>query len=75
MFLRLCTPIEGIREKQACDEPDVAQTKDLRDKKGDLVLDLNISPDLSGKIYALEVHTNTFFSNNSGLTVLEKDAT
>ena len=42
-------------------------------KAGDLVSDLEISSDLRGNIYALEVHTNTFFTNNSGLTALEKD--
>ena len=75
MFLQLRTAIGGTGEKQACDGPDVAQTKDLRDKAGDLVSDLKISSDLRGNIYALKVHTNNFFSNNSGLTVLEKDTT
>ena len=73
MFLQLHTTIGGTGEKLACDGPDVAQTKDLRDKTGDLVSDLKISFDLRGNIYTLEVHTNTFFSNNSGLTALEKD--
>ena len=75
MFLQLGTAIGWTGEKQACDGPDVAQTKNLRDKTGDLVSDLKISSDLRGNIYALEVHTNTFFSKNSGLTVLEKDTT
>ena len=39
-----------------------------------LVSDLKIS-DLRGNIYALEVHANTFLTNNIGLTVLEKDTT
>ena len=73
MFLQLHTTIGRTGEKLASDGPDVAQTKDLRDKTGDLVSDLKISSDLRGNIYALEVHTNTFFSNNSGLTALEKD--
>ena len=47
--------------------------KDLRDKQGDLVSDLKISSDWRGNIYALEVHTNTVFSNSGGLTVLEND--
>ena len=75
MFLQLRTAIGGAGEKQACDEPDVAQTKDLRDKTGDLVSDLKISSDLRRNIYALEVLINTLYSNNSGLTVLEKDTT
>ena len=75
MFLQLGTAIGWTGKKQACDGPDVAQTKNLRDKTGDLVSDLKISSDLRGNIYALEVHTNTFFSKNSGLTVLEKDTT
>ena len=73
MFLQLHTTIGVTGEKLACGGPDVAQTKDLCDKTGDLVSDLKISTDLRGNIYALEVHTNTFFSNNSGLTALEKD--
>ena len=75
VFLQLRTAIGGTGEKQARDGPDVAQTKDLRDKTGDLVSDLKIPSDLKGKKYALEVHTNTFFSKSSGLPVLEKDAT
>ena len=75
VFLQLRTAIGGTGEKQAPDGPDVAQTKDLRDKTGDLVSDLKIPSDLKGKKYALEVHTNTFFSKSSGLPVLEKDAT
>ena len=73
--LQLRTAIGGTGEKQARDGPDVTQTKDLRDKTGDLVSDLKIPSDLKGKKYALEVHTNTFFSKSSGLPVLEKDAT
>ena len=75
VFLQLRTAIGGTGEKQARDGPDVAQTKDLRDKTGDLVSDLKIPSGLKGKKYALEVHTNTFFSKSSGLPVLEKDAT
>ena len=58
MFLQLPTAIGETGEKQACDGPDVAQTKDLRDKTGDLVSDLKISSDLKEDIYTLEVHTN-----------------
>ena len=75
MFLQLRTTIGGTGEKQACEGKDVAQTKDLGDKTGDLVSDLKISSDLRGNIYTLEVHTNTFVSNSSRLTVLEKDTT
>ena len=39
-----------------------------------LVSDLKIS-DLRGNIYALEVHANILLTNNSGLTMLEKDTT
>ena len=46
-------------DEYTCDGPDVAQTKDLRDKTGDLVSDLKIS-DWSGNIYALEVQTHFF---------------
>ena len=74
MFLQLRTAIGGTGEKQVCDGPDVVQTKDLRDKTGDLkVSELKVSHDLRGNIYVLEVHTNTFFSSSSGLTALEKD--
>ena len=72
MFLQLCKTIGGTGDESACDGPDVAQTKDLRDKTGDLISDLKISSDWRGNIYALEVHTTPFFSNSSGLTVLEK---
>ena len=48
-------------DERACDGPDVVQAKDLRDKTGDLLLDLKISSDWRGNIYALEVHTNPFF--------------
>ena len=58
VFLQLRTAIGGTGEKQARDGPDVAQTKDLRDKTGDLVSDLKISSDLKKDIYTLEVHTN-----------------
>ena len=75
MFLQLRTAIGGTIEKQAWDGPNVAKTKDLHDKTGDLVSDLKISFDLRRNIYALEVQTNTFFSNKSELTVLEKDTT
>ena len=75
MFLQLRTAIRGTGEKQACNGSHVAQTKNLRDKTGDLVSDLKISSDLRGNIYDLEIHKNTFFSNNRGLTVLEKDTT
>ena len=70
MFLQLRTTIGGTGEKQSSDRSDVAETKDLRDKTGDVVSDLKISSDLRRSIYALELHTNTFFSNSSGLTVL-----
>ena len=36
MFLQLRTAIGGTRQKQACVGTDVAQTKDLREKTGDL---------------------------------------
>ena len=75
MFLQLCTAIGGTGEKQACNGPHVAQTKNLRDKTGDLVSDLKISSALKGNIYDFEIHKNKFSSNNSGLTVLEKDTT
>ena len=75
MFLQLCTAIGGTGEKQACNGLHVAQTKNLRDKTGDLVSDLKISSALKGNIYDFEIHKNTFSSNNSGLTVLEKDTT
>ena len=75
MFLQLGTAIGWTGQKQACDWPDVAQTKNLRDKTGDLVSDLKISSALKGNIYDFEIHKNTFSSNNSGLTVLEKDTT
>ena len=74
MFLQLRTAVGKTGEKQACDGPDVAQTKDLRDRTGDLVSDLKISSDLSRNIYALEVHANTVYSN-SGLTVSGKETT
>ena len=54
MFLQLPTAIGETGEKQACDGPDVAQTKDLRDKTGDLVSDLKISSDLKKDIYTLQ---------------------
>ena len=45
-----------------CDEVDVAQTKDLRGKTGDVVSDLKISSDCRENIYASEeVHKNIFF--------------
>ena len=75
MFLQLRTAIGKTGEKPTCDGPHVAQTKDLRDRTGDLVSDLKISSDLSRNIYALEVHANTVYSNNSGLTVLGKETT
>ena len=75
MFSSLRTAVGGTREKQPCDRSNAAKSKDLLDKTGDLVSDLKISPDLRRNIYALEVQTNTFFSNNSELTVLEKDTT
>ena len=37
MFLQLRTTIEGTGDEHACDATDVAQTKDLLDKVGDLV--------------------------------------
>ena len=63
------------RRKTSINGTDVAQTKDLRNKTGDLVSDLKILSDLRGHINPLQVHTNTFFSNSSELTVLEKDVT
>ena len=74
--LQLCTTIGGA-EEQACDGPDVSQTKDLHDKTGDLISDLKISSDWRRNKYALEVHTNSSsltvrnssFSNSSRLTV------
>ena len=42
IFLQSRTAIEGTGEKRPCDGPDVAQTKDLRNKTGDLVSDLKI---------------------------------
>ena len=45
MFIQLCTAIGGTGYEHACDELDVAQKKDLRDKTGDLVSDLKISSD------------------------------
>ena len=45
MFLQLCKTIGGTGDKNACSGPDVAQTKDLRDKTGDLISDLKISSD------------------------------
>ena len=45
MFIQLCTAIGGTGYEHACDELDVAQTKDLRDKTGDLVSDIKMSSD------------------------------
>ena len=45
MFTQLCIAIGGTGYEHACDELDVAQTKGLRDKTGDLVSDLKISSD------------------------------
>ena len=75
MVLQVRTTIGDTGDEHACDGPDVVQTNDLRDKTGNLVSDLKISFERRGNIYALEVHTNIFFSNRSGLTVLEKDKT
>ena len=43
MFLQLRKAIRGTGEERTCDRPDVVQTKDLRDKTGDLISDLKIS--------------------------------
>ena len=59
MLIQLCIAIGGTGYEHACDELDVAQTKGLRDKTGDLVSDLKISSDWRGNIYALEVHNET----------------
>ena len=61
MFLQLRTAIGGTWDEHVCDGPDVVQTKDLRDKTGDIVSELKIPSDWRGNIYALEVHTNIFF--------------
>ena len=45
MFKQLRTAIGGTGYEYACDELDVAKTKDLRNKTGDLVSDLKISSD------------------------------
>ena len=45
MFLQLRIAIGGTGDERACDGPDVVQTKDLRDKTGDLISDLKISSD------------------------------
>ena len=45
MLLQLHKAIGGTRDERACDGPDVVQTKDLRNKTGDLISDLKISSD------------------------------
>ena len=45
MFLQLLTTTGETGDEYTCDGPDVAQTKDLRDKTGDLVSDLKIPSD------------------------------
>ena len=43
MFLQLRKVIGGTCNERACYGPDVVQTKDLRDKTGDLISDLKIN--------------------------------
>ena len=45
MFLQLHKAIGGKGGERACDGPDVVQTKDLRDKTGELISNLKISSD------------------------------
>ena len=45
MFLQLRKAIGETGDERACDGPDVVQTKDLRDKTGDLLLNLKTSFD------------------------------
>ena len=45
MFLHLRKAIGRTGDKRICNGPDVVQTKDLRDKTGDLLLDPKISSD------------------------------
>ena len=40
MLLQLPTAIRGTGGENACGEPDAVQTKDLRNKTGDLLSDL-----------------------------------
>ena len=61
MFLQLRTAIGGTGENEPCNGLDNAETKDLRDKTGGLVIDLKIPSDLRENIYSLQVHTSTFF--------------
>ena len=74
MFLQLHTAIERAGDEHACNGPGVLQTKDLLNKKIDLVSDLKMSSDWRGTIHALKVETNIFLWSSSGLIEFEKDA-
>ena len=50
MFLQSRKAIGGTGDERACNGPDVVQTKDLRDKTGDLISDLKIWSEWRGSI-------------------------